>query len=129
MTVAAVASPTIAVRPNAGVKRENGVAPALVTARTIAPSAANAVPGWRTTNSRPYVGEMARRIAGSRPTWTAPTTPSTKNHTAITGPNHRATAAVPNCCTANSATRMTSAIGTTADWTAGAATSTPPTAE
>ena len=42
-----------------------------------------------------------------------PSTPSTANHSNMTGPNSRPTPAVPRDCSMNSATRMTSDIGTT----------------
>ncbi len=47
----------------------------------------------------------------------------------MTGPNARATFEVPSCCTANSAVRIASVIGTTYEPSAGAATSSPSTAE
>ena len=55
--------------------------------------------------------------------------PMAMNQTAVIGPNSFATLPVPKRCTANSATRITSVIGTMYSSNAGVATLRPSTAE
>ena len=56
-------------------------------------------------------GDSARRMLRSSAMWLTPSTPSTRNHTTMIGPNTLPTAAVPRFCTANRATRMATAMG------------------
>ena len=62
-------------------------------------------------------------------TWARPPTARTVNPSAITGPNSRPTASVPNRWIANSPVNTTSAIGTTQDSSPGVATLSPSTAD
>ena len=60
---------------------------------------------------------------------TTPSSASTANQVIVTGPNSRPTAAVPKRWAANSTVSTTSVTGTTQRCSAGAATSSPSTAE
>ncbi len=100
-----------------------------MTVRTTEPSAANAtLPCW-TRNSRPYVGEIARRIPGWWATDAAPATARIVNHTAITGPKRRPTTPVPKRWIANRTVMITSVISTTIDSRLGETTFSPSTAD
>ena len=104
-------------------------ASAPVIASTTAASEKNAIEKWPDRKPRAYVGESAFRIAGC---WAMPDTPHApiaRNHTIITGPNMRPTAAVPIRCVANRRTMITAVIGTTRCARDGCTTLSPSTAD
>ncbi|MCY1481532.1 hypothetical protein D9M68_150610 [compost metagenome] len=69
------------------------------------------------------------KIVRSSEMWTRPIQPITRNQTSVIGPKKLETAAVPLDCTANSMSRMTTAIGTTYSDSAGVTSFRPSTAE
>jgi hypothetical protein len=75
------------------------------------------------------VGDSDRKIAGLSRTFARPATARIVNHVAMTGPNRRPTASVPKRWIANSAVSTVSVIGSTSDFSPGAATFSPSTAE
>ena len=84
-----------------------------VTASTTEPSATKAVQGSRRNRLTPYIGLTARRICGALRMAAAPSTPSTMNHSTITGPNSLPIVSVPRLWIRNSAIRITRVKGTT----------------
>ncbi len=98
-------------------------------ASTTAASEKNAVPKWPTRKPSAYVGERAARIPGCEPIPPRPQAAITVNHTSITGPNRRPTAAVPTRWPANSSTMITAVIGTTRWPSDGCTTFSPSTAD
>ena len=88
-------------------------ASAPVTESTTAASAKNAKWKCPNMNCKAYAGDSALRISGWSMIAATPQAPIAVNHTIITGPKRRPTAAVPRRCTANNAKMITAVIGTT----------------
>jgi hypothetical protein len=68
---------------------------------------------WVRRKWSPYTGLSAASTAGLAAIWAAPATAMTKNQTVVMGANQVETRAVPCDCTENSATRITTVIGST----------------
>ena len=73
----------------------------------------------------PWRGSIAHSTSGWRASDTAPSPPITTNQSSMTGPNSRPMRSVPTACSANSATRMAAATGSTTPPRSGVATLTP----
>ena len=114
-------------RPKCPMSAYSASAP--VTARTTAVREKNAVPKWPARKPSAYVGDSASRITGWAAMPLMPSTPSTVNQTAMTGPNTRPTALVPSRWAMNRATMIATVAGMTRPDTDGAATLTPSTAD
>src|SRR5690554_1585685 len=80
-------------------------------------------------NSSPSSGLIAHSTAGYSMMCTTPEKPSTRNQTAVIGPNMIETLAVPNRCTKNTPTMMTRVMGTTQRAIPGCTNCTPSTAD
>ena len=80
-------------------------------------------------NSSASLGDSAPATSGCSTTSLAPATPIVMNQTAMTGPKTRPTTCVPHRCTKNSAVRIAIEIGTTSEFSFGAAISSPSTAD
>ena len=84
-------------------------ASAPVTVRNTEPSTRKPVSPWRAMKVKAWWGESAQNTPGSSFRCSAPRSAMDTNHTTMTGPNRRATLAVPRDCTANSPTSSTKA--------------------
>ncbi|MCY1510442.1 hypothetical protein D9M68_448190 [compost metagenome] len=100
-----------------------------VNARNTAPSTASDCARCTTRKPTARRGSSAASTCGCCSTCHSPATPSTRNHSSITGPNILPTTPVPFFCTMNSPTRIASVIGITARCSTGACTSRPSTAD